>query len=212
MVTRLESKLAQTHVALTSPTRQQVLQLMVTRLESKLAQTHVALTGPTRQQVLQLMMAILESKLSQTHVALTGSTKQHVLQLMMTRLEMKFAQTHVALTGLTRQKVLQLMMTRLKTVCFSFFFVNLQANKPSLCWKDIDNIVIFQRNCEYIFKLFRSNSLFRAYSFEWLLSGCGKCTGQKHCVKICAKEITEEKIRFFYCRSVICSWSYFHLG
>ena len=30
--------------------------LMMTRLESKLAQTHVALTGPTRQQVLQLMM------------------------------------------------------------------------------------------------------------------------------------------------------------
>ena len=29
---------------------------MMARLESKLAQTHVALTGPTRQQVLQLMM------------------------------------------------------------------------------------------------------------------------------------------------------------
>ena len=40
------------------PTRQQVLQLMMTRLESKLAQTHVALTGPTRQQVLQLMMTM----------------------------------------------------------------------------------------------------------------------------------------------------------
>ena len=40
------------HVALTGPTRQQVLQLMITRLESKLAQTHVALIGPTRQQVL----------------------------------------------------------------------------------------------------------------------------------------------------------------
>ena len=66
-------------------------------------------------------------------MALTGSTKQHVLQLMMTRLEMELAQTHVALTGLTRQKVLQLMMTRLKTVCFSFFFINLQANKRSLC-------------------------------------------------------------------------------
>ena len=80
---------------------------MVTRLESKLAQAHVALTGPTRQQLLQLMMAMLKSKL---------------------------AQTHVALTGLTRQEVLQLMMTRLKIVCFSFFFfVNKQANKPSLC-------------------------------------------------------------------------------
>ena len=56
MMTRLESKLAQTHVALTGSTRQQVLQLMMTRLESKLAQTHVALTGPMRQQVLQLMM------------------------------------------------------------------------------------------------------------------------------------------------------------
>ena len=55
-MTKLESKLAQTHVALTRPTRQQVLQMMMTRLESKLAQTHVALTGPTRQQVLQLMM------------------------------------------------------------------------------------------------------------------------------------------------------------
>ena len=43
-------------MALTGPTRQQVLQLMMTRLESKLAQTHVALTSPTRQQVLQLMM------------------------------------------------------------------------------------------------------------------------------------------------------------
>ena len=64
----------------------QNLQLM-TRLESKLAQTHVALTGPTRQQVLQLMMTILESKLAQTHVALTGPTRQQVLQLMMTRLQ-----------------------------------------------------------------------------------------------------------------------------
>ena len=56
MMTRLESKLTQTHVALTSPTRQHVLQLMMTRLELKLAQTYVALTAPTRQQVLQLMM------------------------------------------------------------------------------------------------------------------------------------------------------------
>ena len=59
MLTRLESELAQTHVALTGPTMQQVLQLMLTRLESKLAQTHVALTGPTMQQVLQLMMTRL---------------------------------------------------------------------------------------------------------------------------------------------------------
>ena len=42
-----------------------------------------------------------------------------------------------------------------------------------------------------------STSLFRAYSFEWLLSGYDKSTGQKHCVKICTKEIKEEKIRFF---------------
>ena len=56
MMTRLESKLAQTHVALTGPMRQQVLQLMMTKLKSKLAQTHVALTDPMRQQVLQLMM------------------------------------------------------------------------------------------------------------------------------------------------------------
>ena len=69
---------------------QQVLQLMMTRLESKLAQTHVALTGPTRQQVLQLMMTTLESKLAQTHVALTGPTRQQVLQLMMTRLNQNF--------------------------------------------------------------------------------------------------------------------------
>ena len=45
---------------------------MMTILESKLAQTHVALTGPTRQQVLQLIMTILESKLARIHVALTG--------------------------------------------------------------------------------------------------------------------------------------------
>ena len=45
-------KLAQTHVALNSPTRQQVLQLMMTWLELRLAQAHVALTGPMRQQVL----------------------------------------------------------------------------------------------------------------------------------------------------------------
>ena len=63
-MTRLESKLAQNHVALTGPTRQQVLQLMMTRLESKIAQTHVALTGPTRQQVLQLMMTRLKSDTS----------------------------------------------------------------------------------------------------------------------------------------------------
>ena len=37
------------------------LQLMMTRLELKLAQTHVALTSPTRQQVLQLMMTRLNS-------------------------------------------------------------------------------------------------------------------------------------------------------
>ena len=67
MMTRLELKLAQTHVALTGPTRQQVLQLMMTRLESKLAQTHVALTGPMRQQVLQLMMTRLEPRVSRGH-------------------------------------------------------------------------------------------------------------------------------------------------
>ena len=86
MLTRLESELAQTHMALTGPTMQQVLQLMLTRLESKLGQTHVSLTGPTMQQVLQLMMTRLESKLAQTHVALTGPAMQQVLQLMMTRL------------------------------------------------------------------------------------------------------------------------------
>ena len=59
-MTIYESKLAQTHVALTDPTRHQVLQLMMTILESKLAQTHVTLTSPTRQQVLQLMMTLLE--------------------------------------------------------------------------------------------------------------------------------------------------------
>ena len=50
-------------MALTGPTRQQVLQLMMIILESKLAQTHVALTGPTRQQVLQLMMTILVGRI-----------------------------------------------------------------------------------------------------------------------------------------------------
>ena len=73
-------------MALTGPTGQQVLQLMMTRLESKLAQTHVALTGPTRQQVLQLMMTRLDSKPAETDVALTVPTRQQVLQLMMTRL------------------------------------------------------------------------------------------------------------------------------
>ena len=38
------------------------MQLMMTRLELKLAQTHVALTGPTRQQVLHLMMTRLSYK------------------------------------------------------------------------------------------------------------------------------------------------------
>ena len=61
-----------------------LLQLMMTRLESKLAHTHVNLTGPTTQQVLQLMMTRLESKVEQTHVTLTGLTRQQVLQLMMT--------------------------------------------------------------------------------------------------------------------------------
>ena len=56
----------------------------VIRSELKLAQTHVALTGPTRQQVLQLMMTWLELKLAQTHIALTGLTREQVLQLMMT--------------------------------------------------------------------------------------------------------------------------------
>ena len=99
-------------ITLTGPTRQQILQLMMTRLESKLAQTHVALTGSTRQQVLQLMMTRLESKFAQTHGALASPMRQLVLQLMMTRLESKLAQSRVALTGPTRQQVLQLMMTR----------------------------------------------------------------------------------------------------
>ena len=82
-------------------------------------------------------------------------------------------------------------------ICFSSFFVNLQTNKPSLCWKDIGNKVIFQGFCEYNFKPVGSTSLFGAHSSKWLLPGCGKCTGQERCVKICAKEITEEKIGLF---------------
>ena len=81
MMARLESKLAQTHVALTGPTRQQVLQLMMTRLESKLAQTHVALTGPTRQQVLQLMMTRKEV----IGIVITGSYEPVILEEIATR-------------------------------------------------------------------------------------------------------------------------------
>ena len=61
---------------------------------------------------------------------------------------------------------------------------------------------------------FGSNCLFGAHSSEWLLPGCGKCTGQDHCVKNCAKEITEEKIAFFivlvlFVRGVIFLWGNF---
>ena len=99
-------------------------------------------------------------------------------------------------------------------VCFSSFLVNLQANKPSLCWKDICSIVIFQGFCEYIFKFFGSTCLFGAHSSEWLLPECGKCTGQEHCMKICTKKITEEKIGFFivlvlFVRGVIFIWGNF---
>ena len=82
-------------------------------------------------------------------------------------------------------------------ICFSSFFINLQANKLNLCWKDIDHKVIFQGFCEYTFKPIGSTSLFGAHPSEWLFPGCGKCTGQERCVKICAKEITEEKIGLF---------------
>ena len=99
-------------------------------------------------------------------------------------------------------------------ICFSSFFVNLQANKTSLCWKDIGNKVIFQGLCEYTFKPIGSTSLFEEHSSEWLLPGCGKWTGQEHCVKICAKEITEEKISLFivvvlFVRGVIFNWDNF---
>ena len=61
-------------------------------------------------------------------------------------------------------------------------------------------MVIFQGFCEYIFKFFGSTSLFGAHSSAWLLPGRGKCTGQEHCVKLCAKEILEEKIGLLlYC-------------
>ena len=60
-MTCIELKLAQTHVALTGPTRQQVLQLMMTCTELKLAQTHVPLIGPTREEVLKLMMTCIKS-------------------------------------------------------------------------------------------------------------------------------------------------------
>ena len=73
-------------------------------------------------------------------------------------------------------------------VCFSSFFVNLQANKLRLCWKDICYTVIFQGICEFIFKLLGGTCLFGAHSSEWLLPGCGKCTDQEPCVNICAKE------------------------
>ena len=53
-------------------------------------------------------------------------------------------------------------------ICFSSFFVNLQTNKPSLCWKDIGNKVIFQGFCEYTSKPIGSTSLFG----DTLLSGC----------------------------------------
>ena len=78
-------------------------------------------------------------------------------------------------------------------ICFSSFLVNLQTNKPSLCWKDIGNKITFQGFCEYTFKPIGSTSLFEAHSSGWLLPGCGKCTGQERCVKICAKEIRRKK-------------------
>ena len=90
-------------------------------------------------------------------------------------------------------------------LCSSSFLVNLQANKPNLCWKDIGNMVIFQGFCEYIFKLFGSTSLFGAHSSAWLLPGCVKCTGQEHCVKLCTKEILEEKIISFIV-VLLCVW------
>ena len=43
------------------------------RPEVKLAQTHVALTGPTRQQILQLMMARPEVNSNQFEISFWGT-------------------------------------------------------------------------------------------------------------------------------------------
>ena len=94
-------------------------------------------------------------------------------------------------------------------VCFSSFFVNLQANKPCLCWKDICYTVIFQGFCEYIFKLFGSTCLFGAHCSEWLLPGCGKCTGQERCVKICAKEGNIFLFAFVFWGKLFCTTFFF---
>ena len=116
---------------------------MMTRLEPKLAQTHVALTGPTRQQVLQLIITRLQPKLAQNHVTLTGSTRQQVLQLMITRLESKLAQTHVALTGPTRQQVLQMMTRLLSNMTWAILWIStqpLKSLKISLRWAFLSKV------------------------------------------------------------------------
>ena len=74
--------------------------------------------------------------------------------------------------------------------------------------------IMFQGFCEYTFKPIGSTSLFEAHSSGWLLPGCGKCTGQERCVKICAKEITEQKMSLFivvvlFVRRVIFNWGNF---
>ena len=97
-------------------------------------------------------------------------------------------------------------------ICFSSFFVNLKTKKPSLCWKGISNKVIFQGFCEHTFKLLGSTSIFEAHSSERLLPGCDKFPGQERCVKICAKEITEEKVGLFIVVVLLVPWVIFNWG
>ena len=70
---------------------------------------------------------------------------------------------------------------------FVSLFSNAAGQQTACLLKRYYFTVIFQVFCEYIFKLFGS-SCFVAYTSEWLLPVCGKCTSQESCVKIHAKE------------------------
>ena len=49
-------------------------------------------------------------------------------------------------------------------------------------------IQLFFKDFVSTFSNFLGVPVYLGHSSEWLLPGCGKCTGQECCVKICVKE------------------------
>ena len=55
-----------------------------------------------------------------------------------------------------------------REICYSYFFVNMQASKPSLCWKDVGNKLYFKDFLSTLLNLLR----LPVYLRSTLLNGC----------------------------------------